>query len=276
MSALTTTVSPTVRLIGKRPRRLGDAITRSTIDAASPTVRARCVDQRVRCDFESARVASLAARSTSLRSVRRRCHASRLQSTRVTQSARRLHPQSDPHRSPVRRSPQVVLAAVQLAAPPSIAPAADSGRRRAAVAASSHGSAVSISVSHRSSGAVAGSTNGIGSLVGVEQHQQRVADDALAALVDFVDRVAVEPHAEAAHVGRVPGLVASSRARTASSQAMSCTSAPRMRRPWKNLRRRSTGWSFQMRITRRVNSRKSRCSAASGPSCVQLSSLSWQ
>src|SRR4051812_45252649 len=41
----------------------------------------------------------------------------------------------------------------------------------------------------------------------VEDQQQRVADDPLAALVDFLDRVAVEPDAERAHVGGVPHLV---------------------------------------------------------------------
>ena len=71
-----------------------------------------------------------------------------------------------------------------------------------------HGSAVSISVSHRSVGAGrAAATNGNRFVAGVQQHQQRVADDPLAALVDFVDRVAVEAHAEAADVRRVPRLV---------------------------------------------------------------------
>src|SRR5687768_16382045 len=48
-----------------------------------------------------------------------------------------------------------------------------------------------------------------------------------------------------------------------------------MRRPWKNLRRRSTGFSFQRRINRRVKCRKSRWSDVRFQ-FVQLISLSWQ
>ena len=55
--------------------------------------------------------------------------------------------------------------------------------------------------------------NDTGVVAGVEQHQQRVVDDRLAALVDLVHRVAVQPHAEA-------------RARRARSTSSSVISTP--------------------------------------------------
>ena len=68
-------------------------------------------------------------------------------------------------------------------------------------------SAVSSSVSQRSFGDVGGSTNGTSDGSRIQHHHQRVANDALAALVRLVDRVAVQSHAQAADVLRVPRLV---------------------------------------------------------------------
>src|SRR6185295_16783479 len=56
---------------------------------------------------------------------------------------------------------------------------------------------------------------------------------------------------------------------------MSLTSAPRIERPWKYLRRDSVGCERRKCTRRRVNTRKSRCSGVMSQD-VQLSSLSWQ
>ena len=77
-----------------------------------------------------------------------------------------------------------------------------------------------------------GSLNDTGCRSRVEQHQQRVADDRLAALVHLVDGDAAQPHAQAAHVRGIPPLVGHLAAGRV-EPGESFTSAPRSGRPWK-------------------------------------------
>ena len=72
--------------------------------------------------------------------------------------------------------------------------------------------------------------------VAVEQHQQRLADDRLAALVLVVDQVAGQADAQALDEPGVPVLVRHLLARGAEEE-MSLTFEPRMARPRKNFRR---------------------------------------
>ena len=101
-------------------------------------------------------------------------------------------------------------------------------------------SLVSMSRSQRSSAVFDWQRELDAVVVRVEQHEQRVAGDGLSALVDFVDGIPFEPHAEAR---TNPAFQLSSviSLPLGSSQAMSLTSAPRTARPRKNRRRRSTG-----------------------------------
>ena len=134
---------------------------------------------------------------------------------------------------------------------------------------------MSISVSHRSSGVVAGSTNETAILVGVEQQQQRVADDPLAALVDLVDRVAVQPDAEPADVGRVPRVVGHLAARRVEPRDVLDVGAA-------DAAALEELAAAQHRVLLPDPDHAAReleevaVGAATDPSCVQLISLSWQ
>ena len=111
----------------------------------------------------------------------------------------------------------------------------------------------------------AGRTNAIGSSPALKHHQQRVADDR----ARRARRPRRSRRRSAARRGSARRASSTSRrsSRRPTDRATRCRARRRRgcRRPWKNLRRRSTGWSFQMRISRRVNSRKSRCSGVQVP-----------
>ena len=59
------------------------------------------------------------------------------------------------------------------------------------------------------------------------------------------------------------------------NQPMSLTPEPWMAWPWKNLRRRNTGWSRRSAITDLVNSISASWSSSSSQSTQEIS-LSWQ
>ena len=88
--------------------------------------------------------------------------------------------------------------------------------------------------------------------------------------------VATQADHERAHEATRPRPRRSSPCRRASNQVMSLTSEPRMRRPWKNLRRRNTGWSRRSAISVADEGEQIALSSASSSQSSQLISLSWQ
>ena len=112
-------------------------------------------------------------------------------------------------------------------------------------------------------------------VVGVEQQQQRVADDRFAALVHVADQVAGQAHAQALDEAGVPGVVGHLLAGRVEPGNVLDVGAADARGPGRNLRRWKTGCSVQMPATCATKSRNCLLLVVQIP-VSQVNSLSWQ